>query len=320
MPDDVRAQAGAKVSTMQPFAPGDILVGCTDLNNPADDHAGDGRIFQYSKDLQLKGVLYTQGTTHLVKGLFFGADGLLWAFDSAEHAVIWVDPKTGKQVWPGYKLPSRPWSSGFNDKAGNFYLYEHLTGPLSQVPEKYRHVQKLLPGTQKVGDGNVHKFDKGLNQVVTYETETSTSFAGFLGVTSCLLDISEQYLIYTTETSKRIMRYDIVNNKQMPDLYTLPQEAREFVFCLGKCQDGTILVTRGAKFEHIDRDGKLLRTYPLEGPGWATIKESLDGNHVWVTSFFNGTVLKFEKESGKIAGQFQIQAQRSLAGIAEYPG
>ncbi len=318
MPDD--SQPVPKTSTMQPFAPGDVLVGATELNRPEDDHAGDGRIFQSGADLKLKGVLYTQGTTHLVKGLTFGPDGLLWAFDSAEHAIIWVDPRTGKQVFPGYRFPSRPWSSAFWDKAGNIFLYEHITGTIEQVPEKYRHMTKFVPGTQKVGDGNVHKFDKSGKLLAVYETETSTSFAGHLGVTSCLLDPTETQLIYTTETSKRIMRFDIVSNRQMSDLMVLPQEAREFVFCLGKCADGTILATRGAKFEHIDQAGKVLQTYPLEGPGWATIKESLDGKHIWVTSFFNGTVLKFEKGSGKVVGSCSVPAQRALAGIAEYAG
>lgn len=318
MPDDVAKTA--KVSTMQPFAAGDLLLGATDLNVPEDDHAGDGRIFQFDKDMKLKGVLYTEGTTHLVKGLTFGPDGLLWAFDSAEHAIIWVDPKTGKQVNPGYKFPQRPWSSAIWDKAGNIYLYEHITGKIENVPEKYRHMTKMVPGTDHVGFGNVSKFGKDGQLIKEFHTETSSSFAGHLGVTSCLLHTSEKHLIYTTETSKRIMRYDVINDKQLPDLVQLPQEAREFIFCLGLCTDGTIVVTRGAKWEHIDEAGKVLRTYPLEGPGWAIIKESLDQKHVFVNSFFTGQCLKFNKESGEIVGTCQVPAQRALAGFAEYAG
>ncbi|MBL8642655.1 MAG: hypothetical protein JNK21_01895, partial [Rhodospirillaceae bacterium] len=306
--------------TMQPFAAGDLLLGATDLNVPEDDHAGDGRIFQFDKNFNLKGILYTEGTTHLVKGLTFGPDGLLWAFDSAEHMIIWVDPKTGKQVNPGYSFPKRPWSSAIWDKAGNTFLYEHITGKMEQVPEKYRHMTKLVPGTDHVGFGNVLKFGKDGKLIKEFNTDTSTSFAGHLGVTSCLLHPSETRLIYTTETSKRIMQYDVIGDKQMPDLYVLPQEAREFVFCLGQCADGTIVVTRGAKWEHLDEAGKVLRTYPLEGPGWAIIKESLDRKHVFVNSFFTGLCLKFEKDSGKVVGSCQVPAQRSLAGFAEYAG
>jgi hypothetical protein len=315
-----QAAASVKVSTMQPFAPGDLLLGATDLNVPTDDHAGDGRIFQFDKNMQLKGVLYTQGTTHLVKGLTFGPDGLLWAFDSAEHAIIWVDPKTGKQTNPGYKFPSRPWSSAFWDKAGNTYLYEHITGTIDKVPEKYRPMTKFVPGTDHVGYGHVLKFGKGGNLIKEFNTETSTSFAGHLGVTSCLLSPDETHLIYTTETSKRLMAYDVVADKQLSDLIQLPQEAREFMFCLGLCADGTIVATRGAKWEHLSADGKVLRTYPLEGPGWAIIKESLNGKSVFVNSFFTGQCLKFDKASGDIVGSCSVPAQRSLAGFAEYPG
>jgi hypothetical protein len=179
---------------------------------------------------------------------------------------------------------------------------------------------KLVPGTNKVGDGNVHKFDRDGRLVAVFETETSTSFAGHLGVTSCVLHPSEQYIVYTTETSKRIMRYDVVNNRQMSDLVTLPADQPEYVFCLGKCADGTILATRGAKWELIDDQGRVLARHPLEGRGWATIKEANDTKHVWITSFFTGQVLKVEKETGRTVGSFQVPAQRSLAGIAEYAG
>ena len=75
-------------STIKPFAKGDILVGCTLLNNPDDDHAGPGRIIQYDANFNEKGVLWTKGTTHLVGGLKFGPDGNLWAFDSNAHKVF----------------------------------------------------------------------------------------------------------------------------------------------------------------------------------------------------------------------------------------
>ena len=44
-------------STLQPWARGDLFVAVTELNDPADDHAGRGRILQYGADLHPKGVL-----------------------------------------------------------------------------------------------------------------------------------------------------------------------------------------------------------------------------------------------------------------------
>lgn len=319
MPDDLVIKPEVGSDSLQPFALGDILLGATLLNVADDDHAGDGRIFQFDKDFNQKAILHTPDTTHLVKGLMFGSDGVLWAFDTSDHAILQVG-KDGKRL-PNAVYPKRPWSSGFFDKAGNLFLYEHITGTMSDVPEKYRPMQKTLPGaSDKIGDGNVYKFAPDGTLLETYETETSTSFAGYLGVTSCTLHPSEQYITYTTETSKRIMRFDIVNNRQMEDLYTLPEDQREYILCLNYCADGQLLVTRGAKFEVIDEDGSVARTYPLEGPGWATIKESADQKHILVTSFFNGTVLKIDKDSGETVGSTQVDVERALAGVAEFVG
>ena len=43
-------------SDLKPFENGDILAAATILNNPDDDHAGDGRIIQYDSNLNVKGL------------------------------------------------------------------------------------------------------------------------------------------------------------------------------------------------------------------------------------------------------------------------
>lgn len=319
MPNDLAINPDVGSDSLQPFEAGDFLLGATLLNNPDDDHAGDGRIFQFDKNFQQKAVLHLPDTTHLVKGLMFGPDGVLWAFDTSEHMIIQIGPD-GKRL-PNPDFPKRPWSSGFFDKAGNLYLYEHITGTMADVPEKYQKMQGVLPGTaDRIGDGNVYKFSPSGELLETYETETSTSFAGYLGVTSCTLHPSETYITYTTETSKRIMRYDIVNNRQMDDLMQLPDDQPEFVFCLDYTADGLLLVTRGPKIEVLNDAGDIVQTIPLEGRGWATIKECLDPDYILVSSFFAGVLLKMEKATGNVVGKMEVNVERALAGVAEFPG
>jgi len=308
-----------KQSTLQPFAPGDIFLGATDLNNPDDDHAGQGRIFQYDKDFNEKGVLYTHGTTHLVLGLTFAPDGTLWAFDTAEYAVLHIDPETGVQR-PLKSYGARPYSSVCFAQDGSFFLGEHITGTLDDVPEQMRAHYHTMPGTDRIGDGNIYKFNAEGALVDTYEVETSTSFAGFLGVTDMALHESEKYITYTTETSKRIMRYDIINHRQMTDLYKLPDEAREYVFCLDYTADGLLAVTRGAKIELIDEEGGVARTYPLDGRGWAGIHESRDHRAFFITNFLEGRVIKLDKTRGAIVDSLSLNIARALAGCAEFPG
>ena len=106
----------------------------------------------------------------------------------------------------------------------------------------------------------------------------------------------------------------------MEDLVKLPEDQPEYVFCLNYCADGMLLVTRGPKIEVIDEAGKVVRTYPLEGRGWATIKESVDQKHILVSSFFNGILLKMEKNSGAVVATMKVDVERALAGVAEFPG
>ena len=84
-------------SDIKAFENGDVLVAATVLNNADDDHAGDGRIIQFDSELNLKGTLWTENTTHLVGGLKFDQDNNLWAFDSQNYSVVKVSPN-GEQI------------------------------------------------------------------------------------------------------------------------------------------------------------------------------------------------------------------------------
>ena len=97
-----------KENTMKPFELGDIFLGCTELIEDIDDHKGNGRILQYDKDFNLKGILWTEGTDHLVIGLKIDPKGVLWAFDMHNHIVVRVSPD-GKQL-PNHHFANRAFS------------------------------------------------------------------------------------------------------------------------------------------------------------------------------------------------------------------
>ena len=81
---------------------------------------------QYDKDLKLKGILWTEGTDHLVIGLKIDPKGILWGFDMHNHIVIRVSPD-GKQL-PNHHFANRAFSNVTFDKDGNIYLGEALVG------------------------------------------------------------------------------------------------------------------------------------------------------------------------------------------------
>jgi hypothetical protein len=213
-----------KTSTMKPFARGDIFLGCSYLNDPDDDHKGEGRILQFDKNWIPKGTLYTEGTTYLIVGCNFGPDGTLWGFDSQGHTVVRVSPD-GKQLenWkPGRGFGSVSW-----DAAGNLYFGEYFIG---REIWKGTTAAKRPDGT--LGDGNIYKYSPDLKLLQTFVVENAPEFTHFKGVTHSTMHPSKQFITYTTETARRLMRYDIVNDRQMADLDSYPEADPEDTICM----------------------------------------------------------------------------------------
>jgi sugar lactone lactonase YvrE len=317
-----------KESTIQPFAKGDILVGCTLLNNPDDDHAGPGRIIQYDADFNEKGVLWTEGTTHLVGGLKFGPDGNLWAFDSNAHAVLRISPE-GKQL-PAIKFADRSFSHCNFAPDGSVLMGEHLFGDGSNFPEwmgKYEDMGTTLtkiPGEDVLGHGHIFRFTMDGELIKEYSNEVHGGMTGFLGCTTASLAPDGKTMLYSSETGPRVMQYDLEADKQLPDFLTF--EPRAGMVLVATYQpDGTILMIKAVSrsdfvLQHLSAEGEELRTYELPGPGWAIISPSIEDNIIFIGNFFSGTVAKFDLDKGEIVAQTKTGVERSLAGIAQYAG
>jgi hypothetical protein len=317
-----------KESTIQPFAKGDILVGCTLLNNPDDDHAGPGRIIQYDADFNEKGVLWTEGTTHLVGGLKFGPDGNLWAFDSNAHAVLRISPE-GKQL-PAIKFAERSFSHCNFAPDGTVLMGEHLVGDGSNFPEwmgKYEDMGTTLtkiPGEDVFGHGHIFRFTMDGELIKEYSNEVHGGMTGFLGCTTASLAPDGKTMLYSSETGPRVMQYDLEADKQLPDLLTF--EPRAGMVLVATYQpDGTILMIKAVSrsdfvLQHLSAEGEELRTYELPGPGWAIISPSIEDKIILIGNFFSGTVAKFDLDKGEIVAQTKTGVERSLAGIAQYAG
>ena len=231
----------SKESTMKPFEAGDIFLGCTYLNDEVDDHKGDGRILQYTNNLEPKGVLWTEGTEHLVIGLTIDPDGVLWGFDMHNHIVGRVSPD-GRQM-PNHDFGDRAFSNATFDKEGNIYLGECLVGN-TPYPGSF---MKRLPGLDLVGYANIHKFNADLELVDVFDVAYSPEFHQFKGVTHTTKHPSEEYITNTTEIGKKVMRYDIIHREQMEDLVVLPGDLTDQVVAIAVnyLPDGRLLHSRG---------------------------------------------------------------------------
>jgi hypothetical protein len=310
-----------KVSTMKPFAAGDIFLGCTYLVNPGhDDHAGEGRILQFDRNMVPKGTLYTEGTSHLIVNLRFGPDDILWAFDPFEHAVVRVSPD-GKQMSP-HDFGDRGWGSVCFGPDRDVFLCEYLKGDKPYEAGDMRP----LPGTDVVGYGRIAHFDADLRKITEFENETAESLTGFHGVTHCTMHPSGEFIAYITDLGMRVLRYDVVNDRQMPDLVTYPggdEYVRKWTTGVAYLRDGTLLLLRGSFIDCIDAQGTSMRTIPLDEYGYAMITPSGDECYAFVTNIFTGVMSKVDLESGVIVGAIDTgmaKPFRTLAGVAEFAG
>lgn len=299
---------------------GDVFAAATQLDNAADDHAGRGRIIQYSATLEQKGVLTVPFTTHLIVGLKFDDAGILWGFDNQAFVVFTVDRK-GQVAQRDFG--ARPFSNANFLADGGVLLGEHLVGShiKPEIAARMGTRFKTMPGTDRFGDGRVVRFSKDGKPVKEYATATHGGMGGFLGVTMSALSPDESTLYYVSETGPRLMRYDLKNDRQLPDLIAYPEGQREMFFGVAFAADGSLLVSRGARIDVVDpQDAKVLRTYALEGFGWATLAPSLDGKAVFVGNFFTGELARIDLGSGSKVASANVGVAKSLAGIAEFPG
>jgi hypothetical protein len=303
----------------QPFANGDVFVAATIMDNPTDDHMGTGRIFQYDADLKLKGEFYTKGTKHKIGGLAFAPDGTLWAFAQGTPSVVEID-KSGVQK-PVRHFSERSLSSVTFGADGSLYFGEHLQGKEIQIAS-VTTVFNLLEGRDVIGDGNVFKFSADAKLIEEFATDTHGGLAGIHGVTSTVLTDNDTRMIYISETGNRVMQYDLVNRKQLPDLKVFDEDENIFmVLTLTSMLDGSLLISTGNGLVLLDKDtGDVIRYYDMDSAGWAASGTSIGGKEIIVGNFFTGQIVTISVETGEVVKSGYIGQNNSLSGVAQFPG
>lgn len=307
------------VNTVQPFARGDILVAATIMDNPTDDHGGTGRIIQYDENLQPKGELYLEGTRHKVGGLAFAPDRTLWAFSQLTPSIAEIGPD-GVQK-PLRTFSDRKLSSVTFGRDGSLYFGEHMMGKATGHPAVTTKFS-LLPGRDVIGDGHVFRYGSDGKLLREYRTTANGGLFGFLAVTSTVLADNDTRMIYISETGKRVMQYDLANDKQLPDLADFSKNpAVPMVLVMNPTPDGQLLISTGKGFMLVDAmNGKVLRDYPLQGMGWAAVNSSTDGQYALIGNFFTGDIVKVRLRDGEVVAKNNIGQKESLSGVAQFPG
>jgi hypothetical protein len=303
---------------------GDVFVGATLLDDPADDHAGKGRILQLDAELRMKRELFLPHTTHLVGGLKFDPQGVLWAFDSQGFVVLNLHPDG--RVVRRTVFGTRAWSHVNFAADGTLLLAEHVVGGSvrPEIAARMKTSIPLMPGTQRFGDGHVFRFATDGTRIAEYSTGTHGGMGGFLGVTMSALAPDQRTLVYCSETGPRLMRYDLAQDRQLPDLQSFappfPPGPPPMFFAMDYAPDGTLWVLRGGSLQAVDGAGRTMRELALEGFGWALLDCTADGAHALISNFFTGEVAKIALADGSKVASFASGAPKAVAGLVEYAG
>jgi streptogramin lyase len=103
-------------------------------------------------------------------------------------------------------------------------------------------------------------------------------------------------MFYTSE-GKRIMRYDLISNVQLPD-FASPL-AGYAAYALRILPDDSVIVADTEFILHLDSLGNEIQRYDVPGEDtWFALNIDPDGTSFWAGSFGTGRIYKFDIATG----------------------
>lgn len=308
-----------------PFAVGDIVVGCTLLDDPQDDHRGRGRILHYDAALQLRQSLWLTDTTHIVQGLRFAPDGTLWAFDTFARIVARFGADARRIA--DFRAPPRSFGHVTFHRDGRFFLGDNFVGGSSRVP--LRTTLPFMPGTQRHGDGHLFEFSRSGGLLREHATPVHGGMGGFQGLSASAIAPDGRTLVYTSESGPRIMRWDLERRAPLPDFVAAPENSGRFFFDVGFDDAGRLLAVTGSGVDAYDWPGegdadvtagavsrRAARSYPLGSFGWASMGPPV-GGRIALANFFSGEMAVLDLAGGAVTARAQTGVRRSASGVGQ---
>jgi hypothetical protein len=289
------------MNALAPFAPGDIFVTASDLDETARFPTGQGKILQFASDWMPKASFET-GQKGLISSLTVDRHGNLIALDPQARArtIIGSDgqPKTMLE-----KLPPIALGSMIVLPDSSYLIGEHMVGE--------------IPGF--AGRGKVYRISDNGTILAEYDTETNGGMGGFLGVTHMALSSDGQTLFHTSETGAHVYAHDLVANRRLGPVYSR-SDPPPMVFGIAAMADDSLLIACGNEIRRVTPGSDAARSYALpEGRGWAVPVLRGDGSRFWALDFFGGRLACVDSESGSVIEQKDLGLAKCLTGIAEFP-
>jgi hypothetical protein len=137
------------------------------------------------------------------------------------------------------------------------------------------------------------------------------------------------FITYTTETARRLMRFDLRNKQQMDDLDNYldadPNDRtdKRWFIAPAYIPDGRLLCTVADGVRIYDEQGGIIKDIPLPGYGWAQVAPDVDNRYALAANVWTGVAARIDLDKGKITESIDVgftAPHRSLAGLAVYAG
>ncbi|HHI81270.1 MAG TPA: hypothetical protein ENK02_15000 [Planctomycetes bacterium] len=147
------------------------------------------------------------------------------------------------------------------------------------------------------GDRTIKKYDPTGKLLATYKVKTDRRGTDWIDLAA------DQRTMWYTSEGRRIMRYDVVSNKQLADFTSIPGSGNVYSLRLLPPFDGStgLLVADGLNVKRLDKAGKVIKTYDAPSQNqWFSMNLDPNGTSFWAGDLRTNKFYRFNIATGKI--------------------
>ena len=143
---------------------------------------------------------------------------------------------------------------------------------------------------------------------------------GFHCITHMALAPDRRTLFYVSEGGRRVMRFDLQTERQLPDFPGFTADEVRGTFGPAVLRDGKVWIATGRGAECFAPDGRLLCSVaPDIERGWSRLTLANDGASYFLGNFLAGILEERSSIDGRLLASLDIKRRYSLSGVVQVP-
>ena len=282
---------------------GDVCIAASYSEGEVDirRNSGAGRVLVYDKDLKVKGALWTDEEGLVIGVEYCPKSQTLFVSDVSSQTVKRFS-REGKMLSSFPAMQGKPFGVMAAAQDGSLVIGEHIKG------EKFPFI----------GGGEIYHFSGDGTLQNHFAAENDPGKFGFHGVTNMQLADGDKKAVYISETGKRVMQYDLAEDRQLDDLFVLPDDDENSTAGIALTAQGDILMATVYGACLYSQAGAIVKEFDIpKERGWSAVRISADGTAFFVANFFTGRLEKRSLQTGEILAAADTGLVYRLASIAE---